>query len=529
MAKDKPCCPDCAEKEARSAVMARYQDGGPVLPDLDRERRANFFRRAKKAEARPLSPSDPLFIQEDESLSPAALSDMQRAEIPFDPSLTEKESTLDSVLQRARDVGQGFADIPGFVGNYFVRPDERGEPSLVSPTEVASDALSLGQGMVTSAIEDPVSFALDMIPGVSNVRSLIDSNALYQQATELDQAGDSLGAAKTRSLASMSMADVFNPIPGSRTAIKGIIAGPMAKTGPDKLADVRLNQIEREYDYGEMGGRSASDRAKELEEEVFLETGAFLAPDGKRQFEIDTSNAKVNENALMTMYTYMGGMQPIELPQVLDFPELYENYPQLKDVKVTLAPTPGEKGSYSFSKKLISLNPNEITPDQVELTSTVLHEVQHAVQDIEDYLKPEGFPEGFLTYEQYRGLPVEVEARNVQSRFEDPTFLKNQLPYMTQDRSLDDMTDVAALRRKFLDQNPGIRDLLRENPEEARELGFDFLNKSDSEKIDETMARILERIRNQQNTGRTRGQAIEQNPNITGVNKRSNPNNPERN
>jgi len=49
LAKDKPCCPDCAEKEARSAVMARYQDGGPVLPDLDRERRANFFKRTKKA------------------------------------------------------------------------------------------------------------------------------------------------------------------------------------------------------------------------------------------------------------------------------------------------------------------------------------------------------------------------------------------------------------------------------------------------------------------------------------------------
>jgi hypothetical protein len=45
----KPCCPECAEKDARSSVMARYQDGGPVLPDLDRERRANFFRRAKKA------------------------------------------------------------------------------------------------------------------------------------------------------------------------------------------------------------------------------------------------------------------------------------------------------------------------------------------------------------------------------------------------------------------------------------------------------------------------------------------------
>ena len=476
---------------------------------------------------RPLSPTDPLYIRDDRAPSAAALSDMRRAEIPFDSSLTEKK-TLDSVMDRLQDVGQGFADIPGFVANYFVRPDERGQPGLVSPTEVASDALGLGKAMAASAVEDPVGFALDILPVVSNVRAGMEANRLYEEADDLEARGDNLSAAKTRSLASLSTTDMLNPLP-TGFALKSIIAGPMARTSTEKLTDVRLNEIQREYDYGEMGGRSASDRAKELEEDLFLETGAFLAPDGKRQFEIDTRDAKVDEDVLLNMYSYRG--PPVELPRVLDFPELYENYPQLKDVKVTLDATPGERGSYRFTKKLISLNPNEIEFSQVPLTSVVLHEVQHAVQDIEGYLKPEGFPEGFLTNEQYLGLPVEVEARNVQRRFEDPmTDLfgrKTQLPYLSQDRSLDQMTDAAALRQKYLNENPSMRDLLKQYPETARELGFDFLNKSDSKNIDknieETMARILERIKNQENTGRTRGQMIEESPNITRVNKRGDP------
>lgn len=511
MAKDKPCCPDCAEKEARSAVMARYQDGGPVLPDLDRERRANFFRRAKKAEARPLSPSDPLFIQEDESLSPAALSDMQRAEIQFDPSLTEKESTLDSVLQRARDVGQGFADIPGFVGNYFVRPDERGQPSLVSPTEVASDALSLGQGMVTSATEDPVSFALDMIPGVSNVRSLIDSNALYQQATELEESGDALEAAKTRSLASMSMTDVFNPIPGSRTAIRGIIAGSAAQRAPQRLGDQRLSQIEETGDKG-------------LERQVFQETGAFISPEGKYQFEIDTTDASTDVGKWATMYQYMGSADQVStyLPDVLELPELYENYPQLKEIKVTLDTSLPGSAQYNVRRNTISLNPAEVGADEKAIVSSLLHETQHAVQNIENYLAQQLFPEDLMSFEEYRRLPVEVEARNVQSRYENPE-LRGDLPTLTQEFKPEEYTDVSELtRRDAARAFQGITGL-----GEFDDI-FPF-SKTDSQKIDETMARILERIKNQQNTGRTRGQAIEQNPNITGVNKRSNPNNPERN
>lgn len=101
--------------------------------------------------------------------------------------------------------------------------------------------------------------------------------------------------------------------------------------------------------------------------------------------------------------------------------------------------------------------------------------------------------------------------------------LRGDLPTLTQEFKPEEYTDVSELtRRDAARAFQGITGL-----GEFDDI-FPF-SKTDSQKIDETMARILERIKNQQNTGRTRGQAIEQNPNITGVNKRSNPNNPERN
>ena len=79
---------------------------------------------------------------------------------------TEEPSLAQVSMDRLKDMGQGFADI-GFVGNYLVRPDEQGDPSFVSPTDVMSDVVGLGSGMASAIAEDPLGSLLDVIPGVS--------------------------------------------------------------------------------------------------------------------------------------------------------------------------------------------------------------------------------------------------------------------------------------------------------------------------------------------------------------------------
>ena len=74
------------------------------------------------------------------------------------------------------------------------------------------------------------------------------------------------------------------------------------------------------------------------------------------------------------------------LDQILDFPELFEEYPQLKNIRV--GPTSPlqifVRGSYNPEEKVIQLARQKNTPDgRRQMMSTLMHEVQHAIQDIE--------------------------------------------------------------------------------------------------------------------------------------------------
>ncbi len=74
------------------------------------------------------------------------------------------------------------------------------------------------------------------------------------------------------------------------------------------------------------------------------------------------------------------------LEQIIDFPELFEEYPQLRTYRVI--PTPPlmmfTEGFFDSDTKLIGLKAYENTPEgRKEMMSTLMHEIQHAVQDIE--------------------------------------------------------------------------------------------------------------------------------------------------
>jgi hypothetical protein len=462
----------------------------------------------------PLSPSDPLFIQED--YRPEVMSDMVSRDVSFDASKYPVEESTESdvmsgVMQRIKDMGQGFADIPEFVGNYLVRPDERGMPSFVSPSEVGQDVMDIGTGMATGIQEDPTGFMLDMIPGVSNVRSLMDSNALYEQATELDKAGDQVGAAKARSLASFSMTDVFNPVPGSRTAIKGIIAGRNARRAPEKLSDSRLDVLEEEPVLGiptvEARKRYADQIVSgenPLEQEVFRETGAFIGADGTRKFEIDTSSARVDLEKIKDLYMFSSTKR---LPEVFDLPELYENYPQLQDTRIVFDSSIPGMAQYRARANEIAINPKPENLTQETITSTILHEAQHGVQNIEGVLSRELFLEDDITFDEYFRLPTEVEARNVQARFERPRY-KEVLPEVSAEYTLDEMSDVDALRARV--NKKAFDELMGQNPLDDFP-SFSRTDPGSSDMLDEVMRRMRQNMINRGNnvsrgTSRPEGQ-----------------------
>ena len=436
----KPCCDDCAREPSKARISGNpiahlFQMGGGVRKDLES--------------------TDPFFIHEDEGYNTAVLSDMVRREIDEEEALAgmpdvpvEEESISDFAIDRLKAAGQGYMDAPGFVANYLLDFDEKGQITPISASELGFDALNLGKGILSYAQEDFLGFTLDMIPGISNIRAGQDSNALYVQAEKLEEEGDFLGAAKIRSLATLSAADMFNPLPGG-VFLKGIIAGPMARRGSQRLNDPRLKEIEES---GEAGITTFNQTPTLLEESVFNETGAFIGADGKPKFEIGTSNVTVNRDKLLGLYMY-GGSLGAEAPlsQIIEFPELFKNYPQLSDMPVRLKPLQGNIAQYtpdmdprspSFIPKGIDIDLHQIpTQDLKGTASALLHEVQHAVQDIEGFIHRESnLPQSLLTWEEYWGLPLEIEARNVQRRFENPK-LRKQLPETTVDIFPDTASD----------------------------------------------------------------------------------------
>jgi hypothetical protein len=127
---------------------------------------------------------------------------------------------------------------------------------------------------------------------------------------------------------------------------------------------------------------------------IWENTGWNKGPGGDWRFEIPDTPAKL---------TWPSGQRPqwsptdpvllqsmtgnYKLDKVLDHPDLYKAYPELRDIDVNTYPPhalSSYAGHYDPDTKSITLDPR--SPE--DTLSTLLHETQHAVQHIE------GFPRG---------------------------------------------------------------------------------------------------------------------------------------
>ena len=157
----------------------------------------------------------------------------------------------------------------------------------------------------------------------------------------------------------------------------------MAKDNPKLLGklyangkDVSLNSFAGEKAITANVGKL--DQAKAMlekgadEVEIWQKTGWFKDKDGAWKFEIGDSKARLNPNFKS------GG----RLSELLEHEELFKAYPELKDIKIKkISDEGGEKlGYYDPNKKEIAIN-------NIGDKSTLMHEVQHAIQDIEGFAR----------------------------------------------------------------------------------------------------------------------------------------------
>ena len=147
---------------------------------------------------------------------------------------------------------------------------------------------------------------------------------------------------------------------------------------------------------------------------TWKKTGWFIDPEDKQwRFEIDDSASKPTlENLPMTTYelleqTSLGKNNNVEttLSQIFKHDKLYKQYPHLKDMRVTFYNDPksttlGFKRSgenaiavnlhahrYDFVEKKRFSGGLENDTSQSTLAKTILHEIQHGVQEFEGFTK----------------------------------------------------------------------------------------------------------------------------------------------
>ena len=140
--------------------------------------------------------------------------------------------------------------------------------------------------------------------------------------------------------------------------------------------------------------------------DILKSTGWGKGSDGRWKYEIDDSQLKYDPKMLKLEES--GGST--HLDNVLDHPELYKAYPELKDVKIEYNPYM-DGASYTAGTNTISVGSKYIDNPGI-----IMHEVQHVIQGIEGFAKGGG--PGKANRNDYR-LKYEDEVDKLRPEFLD--------------------------------------------------------------------------------------------------------------
>lgn len=143
-----------------------------------------------------------------------------------------------------------------------------------------------------------------------------------------------------------------------------------------KLADGTLGSFagvrSKILDKGALEVAQAAEKEGIKPDEIWQKTGFFRGADQRWRYEIDDSSLKYSPEKLRENVN-------MPLDHVLDHPELFKAYPELKDIKVHYDPM--SKGA-SFDKRSNTINLDTRYKDRPDI---LMHEVQHAIQGHEGF------------------------------------------------------------------------------------------------------------------------------------------------
>jgi len=157
-------------------------------------------------------------------------------------------------------------------------------------------------------------------------------------------------------------------------ALAGIFVGPKAKTW-DALAAQKAKML------ADMGTDPRT---------IWQQTGTWKGPDGKWRQEINDEASRMTEKVhsdIMSKHYFYDPMS-----DALKHEQLFQAYPELRNIKTTVTAQEQPKGSFSVLRNEIEAS----GPSSVAQRSTALHELQHAIQQREGFARG-GSPSNMIT------------------------------------------------------------------------------------------------------------------------------------
>lgn len=165
------------------------------------------------------------------------------------------------------------------------------------------------------------------------------------------------------------------------------------------------------------------------------------------KFEIDDSGAKWKPGFIADIKTRF--RKTLKLKDVFIHPVLYEAYPSLKDVKLKIEKLPqGNNGTYNTETNTIIINSTQAVDvkdegDIQHATRTILlHEIQHAVQEIEGFARG-GSPETFEAIRQRDEKKLSTTIKNYNELLSKYAEEGNKEQYVAVLKVRDELTQKA--------------------------------------------------------------------------------------
>ena len=188
------------------------------------------------------------------------------------------------------------------------------------------------------------------------------------------------------------------------------IAGKQGMTNAIKNNPINIS-LERAYNRAQQMQKIGMDN-----ETIRKQTNWFQDRNGDWKFEFSDKdmtlkNIKINKNE-----TY-------RLKDILKHDTLFIAYPQLENLEIRFKDLNKTNGSYSQKNNHISLN-NKLIGSKAKIEGTIIHEIQHAIQNIE------GFENGItskLSKKIYYENLGEIEAADTKKRFIDEKYKKKNI------------------------------------------------------------------------------------------------------